>query len=203
VAELPPGGPGGGPPGSGGGLSKKLWGLPTWGWIAIAAAGGVVAFMWLQSRKAPAAASTTDPNSDGSASSGAQSDEIQSLLAQIRDMQGAPSTPIPTTGDTTTPATGGTTTAVKPAAITGLRAYNVTRGLIYLDWNDAAGSRGYDVQWTDGKNHTGNATTLTSSYTMINLPANMRYTIKVRGKHDLGGNADGDWSSPITVTTKK
>lgn len=132
------------PPNMGGGggvLSKKLWGLPTWGWIALAAAAGIGGYVWLQSRKSKTDASSTDtdPNAqdtDSGASVGASSDLDQSLLAQIRDLQGANSTATPTTPTATTlPAvtnlkfsSGPSTThcIVTWSPVTGAVAYNVT-----------------------------------------------------------------------------
>lgn len=94
-----------------------------------------------------------------------------------------------------------TAAGAAPAGVTGLHATSVTANQIRLDWNDAPGSRGYDITWTDPKGKVGNATSLTSSYVMINLPKSYRYMIKVRGKADTGSAAPGPWSSAIQVTT--
>jgi len=71
------------------GLSKKVAGLPTWGWIGIAAAGGVILLLWLQSRKSQAAPSTQDSSVPSTDQTGA----IETLASQIRDLQGAGSQP--------------------------------------------------------------------------------------------------------------
>lgn len=88
--------PGGGGDGGGGFLSRRTAGIPGWGWVALAVAGGVVALLWLQSRKTAAPATTPAPA--GTDTTGIADDQYQQLLAQLRDLQGAPSTP-------TTPAT--------------------------------------------------------------------------------------------------
>lgn len=107
-----------------------------------------------------------------------------------------------TAGPTSAAVSFKTAAGAAPAAVGGLHATRVTANEISLDWNDAAGSRGYDIQWTDPKGAVGNATTLTSSYNMINLPRSYRYQIKVRGKNDVGSTTPGPWSNTIQVTTK-
>lgn len=198
------------PPSTGGGaLSRKVLGLPTWGWIAVAAAGGVVAYVWLQSRKKNAASTdsgatldTSNGSSDPNGIGAYASDTDQALLAQIRDLQGQVSTPV----DGTTGTDPDSSNPVTPAKVTGLRASSVRTNQIWLTWNGAVGARGYDVTWTDAQSHVGNATTLLPGYVMVNLPKSERYTIKVRAKHDLsplGTGTDGEWSDSITVTTLK
>jgi hypothetical protein len=196
------------PPSGGGALSKKVLGLPTWGWIAVAAAAGVVGYVWLQSRKKNAASDSsgqTLDNSNGSSDPNGigayASDTDQALLAQIRDLQGAQSTAVGDDGDTST-----TPEATTPGQVTGLKAVKVTTSLIWLTWNGVVGARGYDITWTDAQSHVGNATSLLPGYTMFNLPRGEKYTIKVRAKHDLsplGTGTDGEWSAPITATTSK
>lgn len=197
--------PGGPPPNvGGGGLSKKIAGLPTWGWIAIAAAGGIGLYVWLQSRKSAAPTGDTLDNSNGSSDPNGigayASDTDQALLAQIRDLQGAQST---ATGDDTS----STPSPVALVAPENLRATTVTGVVIVLTWDGVEGARGYDISWTDQQNHTGSGTSLLPGYTMARLPRSEKYMIKVRAKHDLaaigGGTADGPWSNTITVTTKK
>lgn len=94
------------PSGGGGAMSEKLWGLPTWGWVAIAAAGGVVMLLWLQNRKkgdsAPQQTLTT-PSADSADVQDLQS-QLATIEAQIRDLQGGGSTPAPgDDGSGTTP----------------------------------------------------------------------------------------------------
>lgn len=174
----------------GGGLNAKLWGLPTWGWIAIAAAGGIGLFVWLQSRKKNSTSDTSNPSNDQQGGSGQyDSDEVQSLLAQIRDYQGQLSTP-----DPATPAA--------PSAVTNLRAAGVYKNHINLVWDAVPKARGYDITWTDGKGAMDTKTSLVPAYTLFNLPPGMKYTIKVRARTD-GADTSGAWSSAITVTTLK
>ena len=87
------------------GLTQKMGPLPVWGWIALAAAGGIGVLVWLQHRKS-AAADTTGTNStvavqgaDAATVANLQ-DQLGVVLSQIRDLQGGPSTP---TGPTTVP----------------------------------------------------------------------------------------------------
>lgn len=104
-----PGRPGGtgAPPdtkgkGAGSFLSSKMMGLPTWAWIALAAAGGVVALVWIQNRRG-STPPTTDTSRVPDDQAVVSTEQYESLLALLRDIQGAPSTP---TTPTTTPTTG-------------------------------------------------------------------------------------------------
>lgn len=131
--------PTGAPPRVGGGgsfLSQKVAGLPTWGWLAIAGAAGVVAFLWIQrSRKATDTTGTTDSNSTDSGSSDYSSDVNQELLAQIRDLQGAPST-----------STTATTTNQLPAP-TSLKFTSVTTKNAIATWAPVDGAVSYNAYW--------------------------------------------------------
>jgi hypothetical protein len=93
-----PGGAGGAPPdtskgGTGDFLKSKMLGLPTWAWLALAAAGGIVALVWMQNRKgaAPAVDNTRVPDDQAMVST----EQYESLLALLRDQQGVPSTATP------------------------------------------------------------------------------------------------------------
>jgi len=88
-------------------LTKKMFGLPTWGWVGIAAAAGVVGFTWWKSHKAATAAATTTPTTtaDTSLNQGLATEQYESILALLRDIQGQnststntpdPSVPVPT-----------------------------------------------------------------------------------------------------------
>ena len=118
-------------------LTQKMAGLPTWGWLAIAGAAGVVAFLWIQrSRKATdTSGDTADSNSDTSTNAGYSSDVDQSLLAQIRDLQGQ--------GSTTTPAT---TTNQLPAPAS-LKFTSVTRTNAIATWAPVDGAVSYNAYW--------------------------------------------------------
>ena len=80
--------PGGSAP-SGGALSGRMLGLPTWAWLGIAAAGGIVFFVWRgknqqQQQQNQAPIQVVPDNSTG---------EWESVAAMLRDIQGAVSVP--------------------------------------------------------------------------------------------------------------
>ncbi len=79
------------------GLNAKLFGLPTWGWVALAGAGGVALLLWLQNRKnaAPAPVQTMDTSNAGDSQIQDLQAELATVESQIRDVQGMPSTPGP------------------------------------------------------------------------------------------------------------
>lgn len=103
----------------GGGFRQKIMGIPAWGWLAIAAVGGAAILLWrrggtpAQENAVPAG---FVPPAD-SQSPEVTNEEFQTLLAQIRDIQGklseAAEQPTPT--PTPTPATGTTATPDGPA----------------------------------------------------------------------------------------
>lgn len=68
--------------------------IPTWGWVGIATVGGVLVIVWWKNRNSSAASDTSAPASVSDSDSDVQS-ELDSLAAQIRDLQGDNST----TGD--------------------------------------------------------------------------------------------------------
>lgn len=82
---------------AGTGLMKRTAGLPMWGWVALAGAAGIVALMWFQRGKSGAAAAAPTLAVDTSAG---PNDQNAALLAQIRDLQGANSTPAATKATT-------------------------------------------------------------------------------------------------------
>src|SRR5258708_7498312 len=92
IRETPP--KTGGPTQSGGsGISQKMMGLPAWAWVAIAAAGGAIFFVWRSRSKtnADAATSTTQTPVDSTAQ-GLDVEQYESILALLRDIQGNVST---------------------------------------------------------------------------------------------------------------
>lgn len=103
-AGRPPGAPPENPPQlpsrqpeTGGTFSRRVGGLPVWGWVAIAVAGGVVIFMWLQHKNnssSGAASAQTATNMTG-ADNGLATDQYESLLALLRDVQGEASVHVP------------------------------------------------------------------------------------------------------------
>lgn len=172
------------------GLSRKIAGLPAWGWIAVAAAAGIVGYVWLQSRKNDNTTQPTDNGTGGEPGVSTQyaSDVDQELLAQIRDLQGQNST--------------GNQAAGPLAAPSGLHATGVYTNRIGVAWTPVDGAYGYDVAWTDQKGGSNSAVVLGPYYSMMSLPRKYRYTIKVRARGLPGSSQTGTWSSPITVTTK-
>lgn len=81
------------PPVTGGGASQRIAGLPVWGWVALAAAGGIATLLWIQSRKSASSSAASQPAIE------LQGSDTQALLDQLQNMQGQPST-----STTTTPA---------------------------------------------------------------------------------------------------
>lgn len=86
---------------SGGGLTQKVGPLPTWGWIALAAAGGIGVLLWMQNRRKNAAAvAGTAPAVDVQGADAATvanlQDQLATVMSQIRDTQAIPLTPGPT-----------------------------------------------------------------------------------------------------------
>lgn len=69
----------------------KLMGIPTWGWVAISTGVAVVGIVWWRNRKSNQAANsqqatTTPSNTDLTA--GLATDQYETILSQIRDLQG-------------------------------------------------------------------------------------------------------------------
>jgi len=78
------------------GFNRKVAGLPTWGWIGIAGAAAVVLLLWLQNRGSSQQQSTQDTTGTTSVD---QTGALETLTAQIRDLQGANSQPVGVTKD--------------------------------------------------------------------------------------------------------
>lgn len=90
-----------------GGLTSKIGPLPVWGWVALAAVGGVVVLLWLRSRNSAAAGSTTSTVSPDTATVANLQDQLATVTSQIRDLQGAGSVATnPATGPGTGPYNG-------------------------------------------------------------------------------------------------
>lgn len=82
--------------GMGGGLQSRMAGLPMWGWIAIGGAGGVVVWLWIQHRNKGAATTAptgTIPMGYDPAQLGLSTTQYETLLSQMRNLQGAESQP--------------------------------------------------------------------------------------------------------------
>ena len=124
--RTPPPSPGGG------GVSKKMMGLPLWGWFALAAAGGIAFFVWRQKNAASTTAATTDTSNTDTAN-GLDQGQYESLLATLRDIQGSLSTESGDTtgsGASTQPANGntGNTPPVNENHVPGYGWYRVQKG---------------------------------------------------------------------------
>jgi len=79
-------------------FTQEKAGLPVWGWAGLAVAGGVVVLTWLRSRKSTVTPSTDTSSTQLSDAQGLATDQYETLLSLLRDLQGQNSTPI---GDTT------------------------------------------------------------------------------------------------------
>lgn len=85
----------------GGGLTSKVGPLPVWGWVALAAAGGIAVLLWLQNRRTAAAAAgagtnaTTQVQGADAAQVANIQNQLSTVLSQIRDVQAMPLTPGP------------------------------------------------------------------------------------------------------------
>ena len=78
----------------GGGLNQRIGGLPTWGWLAIAGAAGVVILLWLQHRNSAASSTQDTSGTTANVPSVDQTGALETLASQIRDLQGAQSQPV-------------------------------------------------------------------------------------------------------------
>lgn len=87
-------------PDTGNFFTRKIGGLPGWGWLAITVGAVAVAAIWIRSRKSPASPSapTVDPNA-----AGLDTGQYEALLALLRDIQGKPSTDVDTPAPTPAP----------------------------------------------------------------------------------------------------
>jgi len=83
----------GAPEGAGGAadnaFSKKMMGLPTWVWVALAAAGGAIFFVWRSRGKSTDTSTTATQTPVDSEAQGLDVEQYESLLALLRDIQGS------------------------------------------------------------------------------------------------------------------
>lgn len=90
-------------------LTRDFGGLPTWGWVGLAGLGGVaVILMRRRSAEQPVATGFDQP---AALADGIPTEQYESLLAILHDLQGRGSTAptTPTTPPSTPPPSGGTT----------------------------------------------------------------------------------------------
>lgn len=205
------GGPNTGPPDTGGGgfLTRKMAGLPTWGWLGISASVGIVLLVWMQNRKknaVPPVADTTSPQVVDS--SGLATGQYESVLALLRDIQGQPSEELPgPAGPAGPPGPGGPTgppgTAPPPPALTaptGVHTINdrVWRNFLELHWNPVPGATSYVIRGAGTDRGSGGPVT---GIMVGNLVPDGSYFLSVAAK-DAAGNI-GPFSQPTNSHTKK
>ena len=87
---------------SGGGLSTKVGPLPGWAWIGIAAVAGIGVILWLRSRGSATSAAPGSTVSPDTATVGNLQDQLATIAAQMRDLQGGSTTPTTNTQPTRT-----------------------------------------------------------------------------------------------------
>jgi hypothetical protein len=176
----------GSPPSStgGSGVTQKMGGLPVWAWVAIAAAGGIVFFVW-RSKSSSTTASTADTSTDNSDAEANSLSQLAVLESQIRDIQ----------GDVSTSQSGDTTTATLTAPA-GLKASRVDQGGVSLTWTAVSGAKGYRT-YVNGV-QAGNTVVFANAY--VYLPKRKtKYTVGVAAIDST--NKVGPTAS-ISVTTK-
>ena len=138
---------------SGGGFNSKIAGIPTWGWFGIVAASAVVFMVWRNSAKAKAAATSDTTTPQQVSADGLPTEEYESLLALLRDLQGKPSVPGPP-GPEGPP--GPVQPASAPGAVTGFAGKSgmfnylpdhktLMNGYVDLRWNAVPTATSYQL----------------------------------------------------------
>lgn len=126
---------------AGSGFKSKIMGMPAYMWVAIAAVGGAAFLLWRRGSGGADEAATPNlpagyvpPSSDETDFMGNE-ERYQTILAQLRDLQGKNSTPppasTPTTGTTkpdVQPASGARPTTPAPGSQRGYGWHRVTKG---------------------------------------------------------------------------
>lgn len=174
--------------GGGTGINQKMAGLPMWAWIAIAAAGGIVFFVWKsRSNSSPDTSAATSTDTGGEIDPA----QLNTIYAQIRDLQGQVSD-----GQDNTPApTASNGPGLK--APTGLKTVRVDRGGAALQWDKVDGAVGYRL-YANGK-QVGDTVAFSNGY--IYLPKkNTQYTVGVAAVGPAGLTTGP--TATISVKTK-
>ena len=114
-------------PSGGSGLSRKFGPLPAWGWLLLAAAGGV-GYIWYRNHQAASAASTATDTTGTDTSSTDDAASISTLQSEIQQLQGDESSET-----SSTPASSGG----KVKVITVPRAETLSALGKSLKWNTA------------------------------------------------------------------
>lgn len=83
---------------TGTGFTKKVAGLPMWGWVAIAGAAGVIVWVWWKSRGTAQSANNTNAQPVPTDTSGLATDQYSAIIAQLNAMQQNQNPPSPTPG---------------------------------------------------------------------------------------------------------
>lgn len=190
----------GAPPGADGGgnvLTRKVAGLPTWGWVGIAIVGGVIGLLWFRGRKTATTpdASTATPSIVDS--SGIATGQYESLLALLRDIQGQPSETLPGPAGPQGPA-GPPGPSAPLSAPTNVRTTGaIWPNFLEVHWDAVPGAASYVVRGANDDRNTAGPVNATMVGGLIH---NGTYFISVAAK-DSSGNL-GPFSAPITAHTK-
>ena len=87
----------GGPKAPGTGFAKKIGPLPLWGWVTLAAAGGVGYLWWRRHHAAASSTASTATTTPTSTDTGVNADAASVLQSEIEQLQGAQSVSATTT----------------------------------------------------------------------------------------------------------
>lgn len=91
------------PPASGSaGWQSKIGPLPAYAWVLVAAAGGVAFLLWTRRGGSDGGSNTAGFVAPSSEEEGLSDEQYQTLLSQLRDLQGEDSVPVTTTPPATT-----------------------------------------------------------------------------------------------------
>jgi hypothetical protein len=125
------------------GLQHKVAGLPQWAWIGLATAAAVVGMVWWRSRSSATTTptNTTTPDTSGQAN-GLSTEQYESLLAILRDLQGNQSTPV-NTDPTPTP----TPTAPTDTYSSVQQGWGVNEWIRDLQQGHGEGGGNPDITW--------------------------------------------------------
>lgn len=182
-------------PSEGGGLQRRMMGLPMWGWIAIAAAGGIVLILWYQNKKnnQPAPGANADVTGTDT-TQGLATSQYEALLAQLRDLQGANSVPATPSSNNSGDKDKDKDKGNKDLTIKNLKQIPGTiPGEITIDWDDVRGAVYYVVSRDNGA-ATDNA--FGSSYTSRYNAPGSSHSFTVQAKTATG---TGPVSTPISA----
>jgi hypothetical protein len=101
-------------------LQTRYAGIPGWGWLVIAVGVGIVGFVWWSRKKAATGGSTSGSGNNAPAVVDDTTGQLESIDAQIRDLQGSESQEIAQQTAATTPVTRRSVTPSKQVTLTQL-----------------------------------------------------------------------------------